>query len=86
MIPSSRPVARAVWRPRPDLATSAESWLTAGGAHHTVLSTAAGVDAFEIFADIARTELLVIDESTTRRQFTDRLRWGQAYHRLARGL
>jgi len=51
-----------------------------------VLSTAAGVEAFEIFADIARTELLVIDESTTRRQFTDRLRWGQAYHRLARGL
>jgi len=80
------PVARAVWRPRPDLATSAESWLSAGGAHHTVLSTAAGVEAFEIFADIARTELLVIDESTTRRQFTDRLRWGQAYHRLARGL
>ena len=25
------PVARAVWRPRPDLATAAEAWLTAGG-------------------------------------------------------
>ncbi len=51
------PVARAVWEPRPDFATSAEAWLTAGGAHHTVLSTAAGIDAFEVFADIARTEL-----------------------------
>ena len=27
----SLPVARAVWRPRPDLATAAEAWLTAGG-------------------------------------------------------
>ncbi|HET9516669.1 MAG TPA: L-arabinose isomerase, partial [Actinoplanes sp.] len=32
------PVARAVWKPAPDLATSAEAWLTAGGPHHTVLS------------------------------------------------
>ncbi len=34
------PVARAVWKPAPDLRTSTESWLTAGGPHHTVLSTA----------------------------------------------
>ena len=31
---------RAVWRPAPDLRTSTEAWLTAGGPHHTVLSTA----------------------------------------------
>ncbi|GHS89085.1 L-arabinose isomerase [Actinomycetota bacterium] len=80
------PVARAVWEPRPDFATSAESWLTAGGAHHTVLSTAAGVEAFEVFAEIARTELLVIDESTTRRGFREQVRWNQAYYRLAQGL
>ncbi|QUB98433.1 L-arabinose isomerase [Cellulosimicrobium cellulans] len=80
------PVARAVWEPRPDFATSAEAWLTAGGAHHTVLSTAAGIDAFEVFADIARTELLVIDESTTRRGFRDQVRWNQVYYRLAQGL
>lgn len=34
------PVARAVWEPKPDFATSTECWLTAGGPHHTVLSTA----------------------------------------------
>ncbi|GEA83706.1 MULTISPECIES: L-arabinose isomerase [Cellulomonas] len=79
------PVARAVWKPRPDFATSTEAWLTAGGAHHTVLSTAAGVEAFEIFADLSGTELLVIDESTTRRGFRDQVRWNQAYHRLAQG-
>ncbi|MBD9698633.1 L-arabinose isomerase [Flavimobilis sp. GY10621] len=80
------PVARAVWRPRPDLATSAEAWLTAGGAHHTVLSTAADIDAFEVFAQIAKTELLVIDESTTRRGFADQVRWNQVYYRVAQGL
>ena len=33
------PVARAVWKPKPDLATSAEAWLIAGGPHHTALTT-----------------------------------------------
>ncbi len=80
------PVARAVWKPRPSFAVSAEAWLTAGGAHHTVMSTAVGVEAFEVFAEMARTELLVIDESTTRRGFADQVRWNAAYHRLAQGL
>jgi L-arabinose isomerase len=80
------PVARAVWKPEPDLATSAEAWLTAGGAHHTVLTTAVGIEAFEDFAEIARTELLVIDKDTTRRGFRQEVRWNAAYHRLAQGL
>ncbi|MDQ1582212.1 MAG: L-arabinose isomerase [Microbacteriaceae bacterium] len=35
-------------------------------------------------ARIARTELLVLDETTTLREFTRELRWNQAYDRLAR--
>ena len=80
------PVARAVWKPAPDLATSAESWLLAGAPHHTVLSTAVGLEALEDFAAIAGSELLVIDADTTRRRFAQELRWNQAYYRLARGL
>ncbi|WP_374946285.1 L-arabinose isomerase, partial [Agreia sp.] len=72
------PVGRAVWAPRPDLRTSATAWLTAGAAHHTVMSTAIGIDVWRIFADIARTELLVIDESTTVRGFAAEVRWNQA--------
>ena len=79
------PVARAVWEPRPDLATSAESWLTAGGPHHTVLSTAVTTDQLADFADLLGIELLIIDGATNRRDFADRIRWNQAYHRLARG-
>jgi L-arabinose isomerase len=77
------PVARAVWKPAPDFATSAEAWLMAGAAHHTVMSTQVGVDVFADFAEIARTELLVIDEQTTRRGFANELRWNQAWFRLA---
>ncbi len=80
------PVARAVWEPKPDLATSAESWITAGGPHHTVLSTAVDTDQLADFANLLDVELLVIDDTTTRRDFTDRIRWNQVYYRLARGL
>jgi len=80
------PVGRAVWRPAPDFATSAACWLEAGAAHHTVMTTAVGIEVFRDFAEIARTELLVIDEDTTARSFRQELRWNQAYHRLAAGL
>jgi len=32
---------------------------------------------------MARTELLLIDETTTTADFADRLRWNQAYYRLS---
>ena len=80
------PVARAVWKPRPSLSTSTEAWLSAGGPHHTVLSSAVGVDTLVDYAAIVRTELLLIDADTTLRQFANEVRWNQAYHRLARGL
>ncbi|SDS93489.1 L-arabinose isomerase [Nocardioides scoriae] len=80
------PVACAVWEPHPSLSTSAESWLMAGGPHHTVLSTALDTEVLEDFAEMSRTELLVIDEDTTTRRFQKELRWNAAYHRLARGL
>ncbi|MEV0154287.1 L-arabinose isomerase [Micromonospora sp. NPDC050686] len=80
------PVARAVWAPRPDLRTSASSWLTAGGPHHTVLSTALTREHLEDFAEMAGVELAYIDENTTPRGFARELRWNSAYHRLAQGL
>jgi L-arabinose isomerase len=80
------PVARAIWKPEPDFATSAAAWLTAGAAHHTVMSTAVGLEVFEDFAEIAKNELVVIDRHTNLRDFKRELRWNQAYYRLARGL
>ncbi|MGK5682827.1 L-arabinose isomerase [Actinoplanes sp. URMC 104] len=79
------PVARAVWKPAPDFATSTEAWLTAGGPHHTVLSSAVGSEELTDLAEMLSTELLVIDRSTSIRQFAKEVRWNQAYYRLARG-
>ncbi len=80
------PVARAVWMPKPDLVTAAETWLLAGGPHHTSLTSAFGVELLEDFAEIAGLELLVIDDRTRTSEFKKELRWNQAYYHLARGL
>jgi L-arabinose isomerase len=79
------PVARAVWKPAPDLRTSTEAWLTAGGPHHTVLSTALTSEHLWDLAEMSGTELALIDAGTTTRRFTQELRWNQAYYRLAQG-
>ena len=78
------PVARAIWEPAPDLETSAESWLAAGGPHHTVLSTALTTETIARGRH-PRTELAVIDSETTTRRFQE-LRWNQVYYRLSAGL
>jgi L-arabinose isomerase len=80
------PVARAVWKPKPDFATAAEAWLLAGGPHHTVLSRELGSEALVDLAEIAGVELLLIDERTQVDDFKKELRWNQAYYRLAGGL
>jgi L-arabinose isomerase len=80
----SLPVARAVWKPAPSLSTSTECWLTAGGPHHTVMTQAVGAETLRDFAEMVRTELLLIDEQTTPYAFADRVRWNQAYYRLSR--
>jgi L-arabinose isomerase len=79
------PVGRAVWKPLPDFATAAEAWLLAGGPHHTVLSSAVGVEALIDYARMADTELLLIDNDTNIRHFDNEIRWNQAYYRLAQG-
>ena len=80
------PVARAVWEPRPNLATSAECWITAGAAHHTAMSTALTREYFEDFADMADIELVVIDENTTTRRFADELRYNAVVRKFTEGL
>jgi L-arabinose isomerase len=80
------PVARAVWKPRPDLFTSAECWLSAGGPHHTVLTQALDVETLRDLATMLQIEFAVIDAGTTPNAFADRLRWDAAYFRLGAGL
>jgi L-arabinose isomerase len=80
------PVARAVWKPAPNLRTSTEAWLTAGGPHHTVLSTALTSEHLWDLAEILGIELVLIDSETRMRPFIKELRWNSAFYRLAQGL
>jgi L-arabinose isomerase len=79
------PVARAVWMPKPNLATSAAAWIYAGGAHHTGFSQAVTTEMIEDFAGMAGVELVVIDADTRLRQFKQELRWSEVYYALHRG-
>ena len=80
------PVARAVWRPRPDLRTNAAAWIHAGGSHHTSLAYAVTPAQLRSFAAMSGVELLVIDEHTTLDGFRDQLRWNDLYWLLAKAL
>ena len=79
----SLPVACAVWKPAPNLATSAESWIYAGGSHHTVLSTALDAEVLSDFALIAQVEHLRISATTTQEDFQREIRWNGAYFKLS---
>ena len=80
------PVGRAVWRPRRTSRRRRRPGCTRARPTTPCMSTAVGIEAFEDFAGIAGTELLVIDETTTVRAFENELRWNAAYYRLARGI
>ena len=75
------PVARAVWEPKPDLATAAAAWIYAGGAHHTGFSQALTMEHLHDFAEMAGVECLSIDKDTQVRQFRNELRWNAAAYR-----
>lgn len=77
------PVARALWRPRPDLKTAAAAWILAGGAHHTAFSQALTAAHLEDFAEMADVELLQIDSDTRVSEFKKELRWNEMYYLLA---
>lgn len=54
------PVARIMYRHKPDFATGTAEWCYAGGAHHSVVSTALTREDIALFAKLTETELIVI--------------------------
>ncbi|MEA4927587.1 MAG: L-arabinose isomerase [Candidatus Limiplasma sp.] len=67
------PVARVMWKPMPDLATGIECWITAGGAHHTVLSYDVTAEQMRDWAAMMGIEFVHISASTTPEQLEDSL-------------
>lgn len=64
------PVARAVWKPAPDLSTSAAAWILAGGSHHPTFCSALTTEHFDDFARMLGVELVRIDGRTCLNDFS----------------
>ena len=67
------PVARVMWRAEPDLTTGVECWITAGGAHHTVLSYDVTPTQLRDWARIMGIEFVHITAETTPEKLEDEL-------------
>ena len=80
------PVARAVWRCRPNFKTACASWIYSGGAHHTVYSYAATTEHLRDFAEIAGVEMVAIDASAELQSPRQTLRNNEVYYHLTQGL
>ena len=59
------PVARVMWKALPDLRTGLECWITAGGAHHTVLSYDVTAEQMHDWANMMDIEYVHITKDTT---------------------
>ncbi len=67
------PVARVMWRAMPDLTTGVECWITAGGAHHTVLSYDVSAEMMRDWANMMDVEFVHISKETTPEKLADDL-------------
>ena len=59
------PVARIMYRHKPNFEIGTAAWCYAGGAHHSVVSTALDRRDIEMFARLTGTELITIGDDTT---------------------
>jgi len=59
------PVARVMWKAMPNLTDGVECWITAGGAHHTVLSYDVTAEQMKDWARMMDIEFVPITKDTT---------------------
>lgn len=75
------PVARILWKPQPSLSESAEAWIHAGGAHHTVFSYEVTAEQLIDWAEMTGIECVIIDNATHVHTFRNELRLNEMYWR-----
>ena len=67
------PVARVMWRAMPDLVTGLSCWITAGGAHHSVLSYDVSAEQMRDWARIMDIEFVHITEDSSPEKLEEEL-------------
>lgn len=76
------PVAAVLWKPLPSLETSAEAWIYAGGAHHSVISYDLTAAEIEDFAEIMGLEYIHIGKDTCINRFRRDLQWSDVLWKM----
>ena len=76
------PVARVLWKAQPSLRVAAETWILAGGAHHTGFSLALTAEQMIDWAELNGIEYLLINKDTNPLAFRNELRWSDAAWKL----
>ena len=76
------PVAGVLWKPLPCLQTSAEAWIYAGGAHHSVLSYSLTAEHMRDFAEIMGIEFVYINKDTEINSFRKELFYNDVAYKL----
>ncbi len=76
------PVARAMWKPLPDLSTAAEAWILGGGAHHTAFSKDVTTEMLTDYSEMLGIEIAVIKKGTEIGSFRNELKWNDLYYTM----
>jgi L-arabinose isomerase len=76
------PVARVLWKPKPDLETASHAWILGGGAHHTGYSKQVTTEMLTDFCEMCGIEMVLIDDKTDIGSFKKELKWNDLYYTL----
>jgi L-arabinose isomerase len=76
------PVARVMWKVKPNLHEGIRQWITAGGAHHTVLTYDATAEMLEDWAEMMDIEFVHLTENTTTEDLKKELRVNELLWKL----
>ncbi len=76
------PVAKAMWRLKPNFEVGTEAWILAGGAHHTAMAYDVTAEEIEDFAQFLGMEFLHIHENTRIEEFKRELFFSDLSYRL----
>ncbi len=76
------PVAAAMWKLKPNFSTATESWIHAGGAHHTVMSYDLDAEVLRNFAEMMDIEFVHINQDTDVNTLKQTMNMQDVYYRL----
>lgn len=76
------PVAGVMWKPEPSLDISAQAWIMAGGAHHSVLSYDVTAEMLRDWCRMTGVEFVYINKNTDIAEFEKELFWNDIAYKL----